>query len=217
MGFMIILLGKKIKTGAFLTFCLIIALLIFIPLLDVGRHNLSNVDVIRAIKFTNPINFLKSVNFDAYANIIHTIHYVQENGATWGKQLFGSIFFFIPRTIWLSKPIGSGHVVAGYFNFPNLNISSPLQAEALINFGIIGIPIFAMIFGIILKNADDCYKNRRKQLKVNPSSLVFIDVIYPFWLGFVFFISRGDLMSSFAYMVGFTLAGLPLVMLGKKN
>jgi len=217
MGFIVILLGKKIKTGAFLTFCLIIALLIVIPLLDVGRYNLSNIDAVRAIKFTNPTNFLKSANFDAYANIIHTMHYMQENGETWGRQLLGSIFFFIPRTIWLNKPVGSGHIVAKYFNFPNFNISSPLQAEALINFGVIGIPIFAMIFGRILRSGDDCYKNRIKQLRINPNSLAFIDVIYPFWLGFVFFISRGDLMSSFAYMVGFTLAGFPLIMLGKKN
>jgi len=216
-GFAIILLREKIKTGAFLTLCIIIGLLIVTPLLDIGRYNLSNINVIRAIQFVNPIDYLKSANFDAYANIIHTIHYVQENGVTWGRQLLGSVFFFIPRTIWLNKPVGSGHMVAKYFYFPNFNVSSPLQAEALINFGIIGFPIFAMIFGRILRNVDDCYKNRMNQLRINPNSLAFIDVIYPFWLGFVFFISRGDLMSSFAYMVGFSLAGLPLIMLGKKN
>jgi len=216
-GFIMILLEKKIKTGAFLTLCIIIGLLIIAPLIDIGRHNLSNIDVIRVIKFTNPIHFLKSANFDAYANIIHTIHYVQENGVTWGRQLLGSVFFFIPRTIWLNKPVGSGHIVAKYFYFPNFNVSSPLQAEALINFGIIGFPIFAMIFGRILRNVDDCYKNRMNQLRINPNYLAFIDVIYPFWLGLVFFISRGDLMSSFAYTVGFTLAGLPLIMVGKKS
>lgn len=218
MGITMILLGKKIKTGAFLIFCIIVGLLIVSPLLDVGRYNLlADIDAIRAIKSINPINFLKSANFDAYANIIHTIHYVQENGVTWGRQLLGCLLFFIPRAIWPNKPVGSGHIVAETFYFPNFNISSPLQAEALINFGIIGIPIFAMIFGKILRNIDDCYENRMKQWKTKPSSLAFIDIIYPFWLGFVFFISRGDLMSSFAYIVGFTLAGLPLIMISKKK
>lgn len=208
---------KKIKTGAFLTFCIIIGVLFIIPLINVGRYNFTIITSIEALKLNHPINILKSGDFDAYANIVHTIHYVQENGVTWGRQLLGSVFFFIPRTIWLNKPVGSGHVVAKYFYFPNFNVSSPLQAEALINFGIIGFPIFAMIFGRILRNVDDCYKNRINQLRINPDSLAFIDVVYPFWLGFVFFISRGDLMSSFAYMVGFTLAGLPLIILSKKN
>lgn len=215
-GFIMILLEKKIKMGAFLTLCIIIGLLILAPLIDIGRYNLSIIDAVRAVKFTNPTNFLKSANFDAYANIIHTMHYIQENGETWGRQLLGSVFFFIPRTIWSNKPVGSGRIVAKYFNFPNFNVSSPLQAEALINFGVIGLPIFAMIFGRILRNIDDCYKNRMNQLRINPNSLAFIDVIYPFWLGFVFFISRGDLMSSFAYMVGFTLAGFPLIIKDKK-
>lgn len=216
-GFVIILLGKKFKTGTFLTFSIIIGLLVVIPLLNVGRYYpLSKVST--AIKFVSPIDSLKSGDFDAYANIIHTVHYIQANGITWGRQLLGCLLFFIPRAIWPNKPIGSGHVVARAFNFPNFNISSPLQAEALINFGVIGIPIFAMIFGRILKIVDDCYKREEaKKIRATSNNLKFIDIIYPFWMGFAFFMSRGDLMSSLAYTVGFTLAGLFLVIGVKRN
>jgi len=166
------------------------------------------------MEFINPVSVLRLGDFDAYANFIHTIHYAEESGIMWGKQLMGSLLFFIPRSIWPGKPVGSGNIIAAYFDFPNLNIATPLPAEAIINFGIIGIPIFALIFGRILKITDNCFTQRLRRLDNNPNSLEYIEIIYPFWLGFVFFISRGGLMSSFAYTVCFTLAGLPLI-LGK--
>jgi len=219
MGFaIIILLGKlktplgKLKLSTFFVFCIIIGLLVIFPLINVGRYYVSVKEAGESMKFINPVNVLRSGDFDAYANLIYTVHYVEESGIMWGKQLAGSLLFFIPRSIWPGKPVGSGNIIASYFNFPNLNIATPLPAEAIINFGIIGIPIFALIFGRILKIADNCFTQRLRRLEDNSNSLEYIEVIYPFWLGFVFFISRGGLMSSFAYTVGFTLAGLPLIL-----
>lgn len=216
----IILLGRlktplgKLKLSTFFVFCIVIGLLVILPLINVGRSYISVKEAGESMEFINPVSVLRLGDFDAYANFIHTIHYTEESGIMWGKQLMGSLLFFIPRSIWPGKPVGSGNIIAAYFDFPNLNIATPLPAEAIINFGIIGIPIFALIFGRILKITDNCFTQRLRRLDNNPNSLEYIEVIYPFWLGFVFFISRGGLMSSFAYTVGFTLAGLPLI-LGK--
>ena len=213
-GFLSIVVLRKFKNGVLMVFCFIGGVFFILPLLNIGRVYTSTQDAIAAARFTNPVYALQSGDFDAYANVIHTFHYIQMNGITWGKQLLGALFFFIPRSFWPGKPVGSGHLIAPHFDFPNFNIGTPPPAEAIINFGILGIPIFAVIFGHILRLLDDCYICRLKQMDTS-KAVVLIDVLYPFWIGLVFLISRGDLMSSLAYTVGFTLAGLPLILFAK--
>ena len=38
-------------------------------------------------------------------------------------------------------------------------------------------------------------------------------MIYPFWVGLMIFMTRGDLLSSFAYTVGVTVAMFPFIMI----
>lgn len=63
------------------------------------------------------------------------VEYIAENGTTNGRQLLGCFLFFIPRTIWKTKPIGSGALVAEIIGQEHTNISMPFIGEGLINFG----------------------------------------------------------------------------------
>jgi hypothetical protein len=96
--------------------------------------------------------------------------------------------------------VGSGRVVAEYLGLPNVNVSSPLPAEALMNWGIVCVPVVAIMFGMLLRRLDDLYWRRCD------AGVRRIDLVYPLWLGMVFFLSRGDLLSGFAYAVGTTAA-----------
>ena len=44
-----------------------------------------------------------TVDYDAYQMLMATIHYVEEVGATNGKNILTAIFCFIPRSIWTGK------------------------------------------------------------------------------------------------------------------
>jgi len=216
LGFIAILYLHRRRTGNVLLLSIIVGLSVFMPILDVGRQTDDLLDIGRNASLRLPDAYLRTGHFDAYANTLYAIKYVEAEGITWGRQFLGPIFFWVPRAVWVDKPVGTGYFVASYYEFPYTNISMPLQGEAFVNFGLAGVAIFGLFFGSILRIIDSVY-HYRGRTKEN-ASIQFIEVLYPFWLGLVFFISRGDLMSSFAYTVGFTAAGFPLlIMRGRRN
>ncbi len=169
----------------------------------------------RDIKFSQSANILKdfskkflfqaavSGDFDAYSMFVNTIKYVHDFGVTFGLQLLGAIFFFVPRSIWPSKPVGSGALIAAKNGWLFTNVSCPLIGESYINFGLIGIIIFAIIYGIITSTLDNIYWSLNKVNLYNYWSLV-----YPVLLGMFFFHLRGDMLSSTAYTVGILVVGV---------
>lgn len=134
-----------------------------------------------------------AVDYDAYSMVARTIKYVGSHGATDGYQLLGVLFFFVPRALWPSKPEGSGNLVCVAQGQTQLNISSPLPAEGLINFGIIGIILFAVGAALICRSVDRWFISSRTPIRL----------FYPFACLLMFFIMRGDLLSSFAFTVGY--------------
>ncbi|QIN77690.1 hypothetical protein GBA65_03255 [Rubrobacter marinus] len=113
----------------------------------------------------------------------------------------------MPRGLWPDKPVGSGYTVAveGGLSFNNIS-SSPI-AEGFINFGWAGIILFAVVFcwtfGILDLTFERVVSRGRDAL---------IGLLYPFMVGFTFFLMRGDLLSSAAFVVGFVIAFLPLAL-----
>lgn len=149
-----------------------------------------------------------AVDYDAYSMVARTLQYVASFGATAGYQLLGALLFFVPRTIWPSKPEGSGNFVGAAQGQTVLNISSPLPAEGVVNFGVAGLVVFAAVTAIACRNVDRWFVNSDSPLRL----------FYPFACLLLFFIMRGDLLSSFAYTVGYAVSFVAtcLVCLGPK-
>lgn len=148
-------------------------------------------------------------DFDAYSSFCSTIHYVSENGITWGRQLTTVLLFFIPRSIWSSKSVGSGSLVNRLEHSDFTNFSSPFIAEGYINFGIIGSLLFFVLLAWLIARYDYWYWNG---VKKNYNALM-----YPAATGMLFFMLRGDLLSSFAYSVGIYFSGWVSFQIIKKN
>src|SRR5690606_11114873 len=68
----------------------------------------------------NSWNFIKSGEFDSFQNFMTALHM---NTVTYGEQLLAVVFFFVPRSIWPDKPIGSGAQIAKDANLSWSNIS----------------------------------------------------------------------------------------------
>ena len=153
------------------------------------------------------LKFLNHGHFDAYQNFARAIELDFFSG---GSQLLGSLLFFIPRSFWEGKPIGSGHALADLAGYKFSNISMPFIAEGYINFGFIGVPLFMFLLGLILGNLDRIAWGMKKKHTYN----LFI-YFYYLLFGMIFFMMRGDLMSSFAYTVGLTCSFWFLVFLLK--
>lgn len=185
----------RIKSKNLIVILLTLGLNVIFPLLAGARRvdNLGDFLNNITISFGNNIT---SGDYDAFSSISHTIFYIEHFGSTLGNQLLTVLLFFVPRSIWPNKSLGSGYVVAETIGLPFKNVSSALPAEGLINFGIIGVIFFSLLISRLCSYLDSIY------WLGNKSS---IKIAYPFWIGFFFFIMRGDLLSSTAYLFGFTI------------
>lgn len=147
-----------------------------------------------------PVGFC-AVDYDAYSMIARTLKYINVFGCEYGYQLLGSLLFFVPRSFWPTKPDGSGNLVCAAQGQAQLNISSPLPAEGLVNFGLVGLIAFAVLLGLASKKIDRWFIS-------SPSAN---RLFYPFLCFLLFFIMRGDLQSSFAFTFGYLVAFLAVL------
>ncbi len=169
------------------------------PLLSVFRYSISKINSsFSTAKEVFEFSFLGG-DFDAYTSLCSTINYVQEYGITWGRQLATVLLFFIPRSLWPSKSIGSGAIVNQLPHSDFTNFCSPFIAEGLINFGILGSVVFIGLLALFIARYDKHFWQNPK-----PSFNYFF---YPIAIGMLFFMLRGDLLSSFAYTVGIYFSG----------
>ena len=150
------------------------------------------------------ISAFNTLNYDAFANIVATIEYVQVHGMSMGYQWLSAFLFFVPRGVWATKPISTGELVGNYlidqyqFNFNNL--SNPMVSEGYINFGVLGVVIMAVFLAIITVKF-------MKWLQ-SPNYLKNI-LAYYLAIHFIFLL-RGDFTNGFSYFIG-TLIGVMIL------
>jgi oligosaccharide repeat unit polymerase len=174
-------------------------LLFVFPVLSIFINNPIEtwVDVFTAEKVIDEIQgHFVDMHYDAWANLIASLQYVQVEGIRFGEQLLGALFFFVPRDIWPDKPIASGQLLGEhlvlYYNLWFTNISFPLPAEGYVDFGIFGV----IGFGGLL-----AYYSKRLDYFVNHGN--FVDRTSALYFTFyLLFVLRGSFLPAFAYGVG---------------
>lgn len=152
-------------------------------------------------------------NFDAFQMIAYTTLYTNKVGFSMGYQTLLPIFFWVPRNIWASKPIGSSDIVGEFAGFFNVNVSSPLWSEGYINFGIAGLILFLFIFGRCAALVD-------KVLSREGIQPAWPTIISSYFAANTFILLRGDLTSGTMYLqmiIAFSFIMVALVRKGKVN
>lgn len=201
----VIYIGLALTAGNFFRkrhwfLCMMIfGLIIIFPVLNAFRRvAIDDVNILTTLKevVTSILDDLTEGHYDAYMMFMLVQEYVAESGVAYGMQLVGVLLFWIPRAIWPGKPFGSGQTAAEFFNKEFTNLSCPLPAEGYINFGIGGTLLFAMVLAVLIHEADNRFWEGKGRL---------IKVLYPFIIPFLFFVMRGDLLSSFSYLTGFSI------------
>lgn len=210
-GLLIIAFPSLTKKVLFI-FMFVTAFIFAFPLLDLVRYA-SFTDVNMAqylIDFIGNLSaYFTTGHFDGYVMSMKILDYIEIHGTTFGAQLMGVLFFWIPRKFWISKPIGTGHMVhnsLGIFGTA-ANVSAPLLAEGLINFGILGVCFFALFTGSIINSLDYKYVHNREN--------TWYKLVYPFIPPLFFFIMRGDLLSTFSFFSSYIVVGSILILLMK--
>ena len=137
-----------------------------------------------------------TLNYDAFANLMATVDYVSKNDFSFGYQLLSAFLFFIPRSIWPSKPIYTGELVGNYlmddYGFKFNNLSNPMVSEGYINFGLFGVFLMAIFLAFVIA----------RQLRWLYSSDTLKSIISFYFAIHMIFLLRGDFTNGFVYYVG---------------
>lgn len=143
------------------------------------------------------INMFLAGHFDSYQMFMRV---VSTDYITYGYQLLGVLFFFVPRSLWSSKPIGSGYLIAHENNYYFDNLSMNFFGEGYINFGTLGVLAFAIIVAYINARLD-----RKYWIEGGIHKPLFALIFFES-LGMEFAIMRGALLNIFPVLIGYIIA-----------
>lgn len=200
-----IFIPKLINSNKKFFLFLFTAMIVVYPVLSSLTHStanfsqiLKNPDVL--IVFVQNLESIKevfdSLHYDAYINLLATIEYVSTEGFFFGGQVIGTLFFFIPRAFWTSKPLSSGELIGNYLmerhDFFFNNLSNPIVSEGYIDFGIIGVIMYAFILSYFMLTSKMWIQGR------DP----FRNITAFYFSVHLMFLIRGDLLNGVAYFLG---------------
>ena len=194
---LLILTFDVTKKGRWFSWIIICGLVLVFPAMEIFRRisTLKNGNLMDLIVQNFSACYLEG-HFDTHQMIITVIRYVKEFGFAWGRQMLGALLFFVPRAIWPGKPAGTGHTaIVKLDQFYFSNVSANMATEGYVNFGLVGIVLFALVIGILARRADGFYWRRRSGAWEQKLG----DSLYPFVMFMFFFLMRGDMMSAWSY------------------
>ncbi len=134
--------------------------------------------------------YLLNVDVDGYMQIVSTVEYLlgEGGGLRWGNNFLGVLLFFVPRAIWPGKPIDTGEIVSVSLGYWFNNVASPLPAEALMAFGLLGPLIIFAAIGYTISRIE------QSAAMPNKDALILgYFFLYATLMGFIVIILRGAL------------------------
>ncbi|MCI0735153.1 MAG: hypothetical protein L0Y50_02585 [Beijerinckiaceae bacterium] len=134
--------------------------------------------------------FLTSADFDGLQSTIIVVAMHDEIGGKGGVNLLSAILFFVPRGMWPGKVIGTGGESAIFAGYSFINISSPLPSEFYVDFGMPGLVILSLLFGLFIRFCDDYFMLYKQNL--DTIGQIFVGTV----AGYIFIILRGSLVGT---------------------
>lgn len=165
-----------------------LGVLVAFPLFNNFRHFYER-------QFNFNYELFNTAHFDSFQNFSFLL---DEKIVTNGRQLLGSIFFFVPESIWTNKPWGTGTLLAERLDYSFTNVAMSFFGEGYANFGYLGVAFFLVIIVFFNVFLDFLFANNKMHS--------WVKIIYYIFLGFEFYLLRGDLFSSIKILVSFGLA-----------
>lgn len=143
-------------------------------------------------------------DYDAFSQLYFAIHLGQEGLFTPGKQLLGSLLFFVPRNLWSDKPIDSGVAIGIARNLRSTNLSCPWIAEAYVNGGIVLVLALSIAIGMAFR-----------RLAYKDFSTTYL--MQGFLCGVMFIVLRGSFLQASGKLILGSVLCLFLIRHKKEN
>lgn len=183
--------------------------ILFLPQLRKGINYvlLFMVGLLVIFPLFNNFRYLKEGNFEYNFELFNTGHFdafqnfallINENVVTNGRQLLGSVLFFVQESHWPNRPHGSGYLLGETIGYSYLNVSMPFFGEGFVNWGYTGILLFLILIVLLNSIWDFTATKGFNSFPLKSFYLIF--------LGFEFYLLRGDLYSAIKILSSFLLA-----------
>lgn len=132
-------------------------------------------------------SLVSSLDYASPQQMLNGIEYVEQNGYQLGRQLVGSVFVWVPRSVWPNKPGDTGDLVENDAN--QINVSAPLWTEGQVDFGVIGTFSLLALAGFAAAKLQRQYTDKTK------GASPWVALVPPFASIFVF-VLRGSLQPA---------------------
>lgn len=198
----------RLKTGWPLVVTSLAGLAV-LPALNENRMAESFNDVIDFFFIASPFEYLaRSSDVDSLGMLALCIKWTEGHGHMFGLQTLGGLLFWFPRRFWPGKPVGTGGMVTKDFGWDFTNLAPPVMAEGWVDLGFLGVALLAVVFAFLFSRIDLTYWAESDPTQ---RSRRLLDVIYPFWVASVVFMTRGDLIGASAHTAAFSMWIIPMV------
>jgi hypothetical protein len=168
----------------------VIALVVF-PFADRFRYAEDGGTVRQTESVLSPLT-LK--DYDQTGMFANTISFAEAGaGHAYGRQLTGTLLFFVPRSVWDGKPEDSGVQVGEWMGLDNTNLSAPLWSELWLDFGPLGMTAGFLAVGYAASRTDRRYAAQTLD-DTRPGNLPA--VVVPLLAGYSFILLRGPLLQA---------------------
>lgn len=164
-------------------------LIFLFPIADAFRRG-SNGNFERTGFFTE---YMGNGDYDAFWQIANAYSYVLNGLVEPGRQLLGSLLFWLPRAVWPDKPTDTGIVLAQFRGYNFENLSAPLWAELLVNGGIPALAIGFVLVGYALRRMD----SRLLPAFSQTGLWAIVGAIFPVYMTILL---RGSLLQATGYV-----------------
>jgi hypothetical protein len=186
---------KRNSSFVFINSLVLIILVVF-PFADTYRMSV-NENIHQKYQGKSLVNILISKpDFDSAQQSFNSIEYVNRNGFSYGKQLLGSVFVLVPRSIWNSKPKMSSAIIADFEGYSFTNLSLPLCSELYLDGGIIFVLIMFYLYGKFVSKLEALYEESKQK-----KDSLYVLVVVPMWAMYQFIFLRGSLMPNIVHII----------------
>lgn len=194
----------RLRNGAFIIAAMMGLILVF-PLASAFRHSLDVEFGAKVVNFRPLDNLSESGDFDAFQQLVNVQHITDVRGLRFGEQAVGAVLFWVPRSVWASKPINTGNWAAKELGYSHTNLSSPLWAEFYVDGGWLLVGLGFVLYGYMVTRLDLRHRYAEAERGIS-----LVEVFVPLYAGFQIFLLRGSLLPAVANFAPFvvTIGGL---------
>ncbi len=140
--------------------------------------------------------FQGSGDYDSFAQTNNSLNMVAHIGYSYGRQLLGVVFFWVPRRVWSGKPDDTGIVIAEFMKYRFRTLSAPLVSELYVNGGYLLVVAGFVGIGYVLS------RSLGRAESANSAALCIVACVVPFYSPILL---RGSLLQATGFAALFAL------------